>query len=112
MVRSIIRFLLPAVSIIVFAWIYKGEGDSWLYSFFYGCFVTFALLLPSYIRLGIKGYVCYGLVLLGTLALFLSLVKGVPVANAVGYSALFALLGTAVQYFLQNIVRLSISDVK
>lgn len=112
MMKKVIRFLLPAVSIIVFAWSYKGEGDSWFYSFFYGCFVTFALLLPSYIKLGIKGYVCYGLVLFVALALFLSLVEDVPVVNAVGYSALFALLGAAVQYFLQNIVRLSIGEAK
>ena len=71
------RYLLPAISVIVFAWACQGEGDSWFYSFFYGCFVTFALLLPSYIKLRIKGYICYGLVLLVALALFLYLVKGV-----------------------------------
>lgn len=110
--KRIIRYLLPAISVIVFAWACQGEGDSWFYSFFYGCFVTFALLLPSYIKLRIKGYICYGLVLLVALALFLYLVKGVPIANAVGYSVLFALLNAAVQYFLQNIVRLSIGEAK
>ena len=104
--KRIIRCLLPAISIIVFAWAYQGEGDLWLHSFFYGCFVTFMLLLPSYIKLGKKGYICFGLVLWFGAALFLWQVKDVSIGSAVGWSVLFAIMVTLMQFFMQNIIRL------
>lgn len=110
--KRIIRFLLPAISVILFAWIYQGDGNSWLVSFFYGCFVTFMLLLPSYIKLGIKGYICFGLVLWFGAALFLWQAKDLPIGSAVGWSVLFALMVTLMQLFMQNIIRLCEDETK
>ena len=112
MMKKVLHVLLPFISIISFTLIFQSEGNSWFESFFYGCFVTFMLLLPSYIKLGIKGYICFGLILWVGVTLFLWQVKDMPIDSSVGWSLLFALMVTVMQFFMQNIIRLCEVETK
>lgn len=51
--KKVIRFLLPAIS--VFAWIYKGEGDSWLHSFFLWLLCNICAIITVLYKVGNKG---------------------------------------------------------